>query len=63
MPSLTELKPYEVFEYSWGTAVKHRNGDWEKIFLKPNGQEIDVTNLNVILRDNGIEFFADIAER
>ncbi|WP_079708093.1 hypothetical protein [Paraliobacillus ryukyuensis] len=63
MNNIAELKPYEVFEYGWGTAVKHKNGDWEKIFLKPTGQEIDVTSLNVILHDNGIEFFADIAER
>lgn len=57
MNNIAHLKPYEVYEYSWGTAVKHRIGTWEKIFIKPTGQEIDVSNLNVILHDNGIEFY------
>ncbi len=50
------IKPYELVEFAWGTAVKHRNGRWEKVFIKPLAQEIDVTELDVVLHDNGIEF-------
>lgn len=50
------MKPYEVYEFAWGSAVKHRNGTWEKIFIKPSGQEIDVSTLEVLLHENGIEF-------
>jgi len=53
---IIDLKPHEVYEFNWGSAVKHRNGDWDKVFLKPSGQEIDVCNMSVILHDNGIEF-------
>lgn len=48
---------YAVYEFSWGTAVKEkRAGKWTNIFLKPDGQEIDVSNIEVVLHDNGIEF-------
>lgn len=56
MNNIVELKPYEVYEFKWGTAVKHRNGEWEKVFLKPNAQEVDVSHLNIIIHENGIEF-------
>ncbi|MED3623254.1 hypothetical protein P4482_09140 [Neobacillus thermocopriae] len=56
MKNVVELKPYEVYEFPWGSAIKRRNGQWEKVFLKPNGQEIDISNVKVILHDNGIEF-------
>jgi hypothetical protein len=56
--SVIELKPYEVFEFSWGSGVKRRNGKWEKVFLKPIGQEIDVSDLDVVLHENGIEFMS-----
>lgn len=55
MTNVVPLSTYEVHEFSWGSAIKHRNGDWEKVFLKPDAQEIDVTALNVILHDNGVE--------
>lgn len=54
--SVTELKPWIVVEFGWGSALKHRNGRWEKIFLKPYGQEIDISKMNVELHENGIEF-------
>lgn len=54
--NLINLKPYEVHEFEWGSAIKKRNGDWERVYLKPNAQEINVMNLNVVLHDNGIEF-------
>lgn len=54
--SIVDLKPWEVHEFPWGSAIKHRNGRWEKIFLKPDGLEIDVRHRPVILTDYGIEF-------
>lgn len=56
--SVTKLKPWEVFEFAWGTAVKKRKGDWTHIMLKPDGHEINLeqSGLKVILHDNGIEF-------
>lgn len=56
MSNVTQLQPYEIVEFSWGTAVRHRNGNWENIFIRPSGQEIDVSELEVVLHDNGIEF-------
>lgn len=56
MGEVKQLQPYEVVEFSWGTAVRHRNGKWENIFIRPGGQEIDASELDVVLRDNGIEF-------
>ncbi|WP_419893275.1 hypothetical protein [Oceanobacillus kimchii] len=57
MSNVAELKPWEVWEFSWGSAMKHHSGRWEKAFLKPSGQEIDLSKLDVILHDNGIEFY------
>jgi hypothetical protein len=52
------LNPWEVHEFSWGTAVKHLPSQkWTNVILSPYGQEINVEHLNVILHDNGIEFY------
>lgn len=56
MSKIIKMQPYEVVEFDWGTAMKHRNGEWDKVFLKPDAKEIDVSKLNVILHNNGIEF-------
>lgn len=48
------LKPWEVVEFSWGTAVRKRNGGWTHVFI--GDQELDVTGMNVRLNGNGIEF-------
>jgi len=56
MSKVIELNPWEVYEFPWGSAVKHRCGDWEKIYLKPDGLEIDVRHRPVSLTDFGIEF-------
>ncbi|MCG5104442.1 hypothetical protein [Oceanobacillus alkalisoli] len=56
MGNIIDLLPYEVYEYSWGSAVKHRNGKWDKVFLKPDAQEIDVSNIEVVIHETGIEF-------
>lgn len=52
---VNELKPWEVVKFAWGVGVKHSRGKWETVILN-GGQEIDVTEMNVILHDNGIEF-------
>lgn len=52
---VTELKPYAVVKYYWGAVVKHRNGNPELVILN-DGQEIDLTDLEVIIHENGIEF-------
>ncbi len=50
---------YAVYEFPWGTAVKEkRTGKWTTVFLKPDGQGIDVSNIEVILHNNGIEFIS-----
>ena len=53
---ILQLKPWEVHEFPWGTAVKHSKGEWVHIVLSPRGQEIDVSETKVILHENGIEF-------
>ena len=48
---------YAVYEFPWGTAVKEkRTGKWTNIIIKPDGQVIDVSQNEVILHENGIEF-------
>ena len=49
-----ELIPWEVVEFAWGAAMKHRKGRWEKLYLAPDAQEIDVSKIDVILDDDGI---------
>ena len=63
MKKFAKLQPYEVYEFSWGVAVKHRKGKWERIFLKPDAQEIDVSNLDVIVHEYGIEFTCPAGRR
>ena len=54
--NVTPLHRWEVHEFPWGTAVREqRTGKWTNIFL-PDGQEIDVSLMNVELHENGIEF-------
>lgn len=54
---VVHLHRWEVFEFPWGTAIREtRRGKWTNIFLKPDGQEIDVSALNIELHENGIEF-------
>lgn len=50
------MPKYEVFTFKWGSAVKDRSGKWIKIFIAPLGQEIDVSDLQIELHENGIEF-------
>lgn len=50
-----KLHPYAVHQFEWGTAFKHRCGRWEKIIF-PDGQEINVSRMSIIVHENGIEF-------
>lgn len=54
MKEPVKLIPWEVVEFAWGVAMKHRKGRWEKLFLAPDAQEIDVSKLDIILDDEGI---------
>lgn len=53
--SVINVYPWEVVQFSWGVGIRHAKGKWETIILR-GGQEINVTEMNVILHDNGIEF-------
>jgi hypothetical protein len=55
--NIIELKPWRVYEFPWGIGIKHTNGKWERVYLFPDAQEIDVSNLKVELNDEGIIFF------
>ena len=50
------LVPWEVIEFAWGAAMRHRKGKWEKLFIAPDAQEIDVSQLDVILDHKSITF-------
>ena len=56
---IKRLKPWEVVEFPWGTAIKQRRGKWTHLCLRPDGQVVNVENVDVILHDNGIEFKGD----
>jgi len=46
---------WEVHTFPWGTAVKEqRTGKWTNVCI--DDQELNVTDRNVILHENGIEF-------
>lgn len=58
------LLPWHTVEFRYFVGVRHRNGGWSTIILKPSGQEIEVKTLGgrgVILHDNGIEFVGPVA--
>ena len=54
MNKVIDFKPWEVHTFTWGSAIKKRNGEWTRIFI--DEQEINVENISVLLHDNGIEF-------
>lgn len=57
MGEVVPLHRWEVYEYFWGTAIREQKTDkWHTLYLKPDGQEIDIEHLEVIIHDNGIEF-------
>lgn len=57
--SIKDLNPWEVIDYFWGVVVKHRKGNVSNVILKPNGIEIDCSELDVIIHENGIEFLRE----
>jgi hypothetical protein len=56
MVDITRLKPWRVYKFPWGSALKHASGRWERLYLHPDGQEVDVSKLDVVLSDAGIKF-------
>jgi hypothetical protein len=52
---MKDLEPWLVEQYYWGTVVRHRKGKPDIIFLN-GGQEIDVSDIDIIIHENGIEF-------
>jgi hypothetical protein len=53
----TYHRPWAVYEFPWGTAVKHEpSNKWHTVILSPDAQEIDVEHLNIVLHSDGIEF-------
>jgi hypothetical protein len=54
---VTPLFRWEVVKFPWGTAVREqRTKKWHNLFLSPDGQEINVESVSILLHDNGIEF-------
>lgn len=56
--NVIELKPWQAVDFPHFVGVRHRNGTWTHVLLKPTGQEIDFEKLGVRveLHDNGIEW-------
>lgn len=56
--NVVSLHLYEVFKFFWGSAVKEkRTGKWIRIFIAGDELvEVNLTNLNVEIHENGIEF-------
>lgn len=53
--NVVPLFRWGVYVYPWGTAVKEqRTGKWTRVCIR--GQELDVSDMDVILHENGIEF-------
>lgn len=50
------LNYWQAIEYEWGNAVIDKNDKVIEVYLKPDGQKINVEHLNVLLHENGIEF-------
>ena len=52
-------KPWGVYQFPWGTAIKHEpTQKWHKVFIGfgEKDNEVDVSGIDVILHENGIEF-------
>lgn len=55
--NVISLHLWEVYQFFWGTAVRERrSGRWIRAFISPLGQEIDLSDLDVEIHENGIEF-------
>ena len=50
-----ESKPWGVYEFSWGTAVKNEEtGEWTNICKSPDGEMVIVDGLNVEVTEEGV---------
>lgn len=55
--NVISLRLWEVYQFFWGTAVRERrSGKWIRAFLSPSGQEIDLSDVDAEIHENGIEF-------
>ena len=56
--NVVNLFSWEVFDCFWGTAVREKHtGKWNRVYLKPDGKEIDLDGVTVDIHENGIEFY------
>ena len=56
--NVVPISSFEVCIFHWGTAVRQlrgKRGKWQKVFIK-GGQEIDVSDMDVIIDEFGITF-------
>lgn len=56
--NVVPINSFEVCAFPWGAAVRHlrgKRGKWQRVFLN-DGQEIDVSNMDVIIDEYGITF-------
>lgn len=65
MTLVRELYPWATVDFPHFVGIRHRNGAWTRVVLKPSGFEIDLEGLGlrVELHANGIEFLPDDQER
>ena len=59
--NLRELKPWQTVDFPHFVGVRHVNGEWTHVFLKPLSLAIDLERLGkrVRLHANGIEFLGE----
>ncbi|WP_163998669.1 hypothetical protein [Pyxidicoccus caerfyrddinensis] len=55
---VSALEPWQVVEFEHFVGVRHANGAWTHVILKPTGETLDVeaAGKRVQLHGNGIEF-------
>lgn len=53
---MTELRPWEVREFAWGTAVKHKKGEYTNLFLR-NGEEITLDKYEAEVSSEGFTIY------
>jgi hypothetical protein len=52
---ISEIKPWEVVNFPWGTVVRHRKGKWTNIVFY-DGQELNLETIGmyVILHEKTV---------
>jgi hypothetical protein len=58
MSKVIDLSPWLAVEFKHFVGVRHLNGPWTHIFLKPSGFEInfEAMGFQVELHEDGIQF-------